>query len=85
MAPRGVSADEKQKRLTALFHETADVFNLKEVEKRASKEKGIVLQSVKDVLQVRLALIQPRILQRRCTSPTDDDGADPSRRVGCGH
>jgi predicted transcriptional regulator len=51
MAPRGVSAQEKRKRMMDMFHDRADVFSFKEVEKIASKEKGIVAQSVKDVLQ----------------------------------
>jgi len=51
MAPRGVSAEEKRRRLQEVFHQRADVFSLKEVEKIASKEKGIVVQSVKEVLQ----------------------------------
>ncbi|OZJ01649.1 hypothetical protein BZG36_05207 [Bifiguratus adelaidae] len=51
MAPKGLSAEEKLKRLEQLFHETKDVFQLKELEKIAPKQKGIVMQSVKDVLQ----------------------------------
>lgn len=33
-----------------IFYDTKDFFNLKELEKIASKEKGIVLQTVKEVL-----------------------------------
>ncbi|TCD64173.1 hypothetical protein EIP91_004486 [Steccherinum ochraceum] len=51
MAPRGVSAEEKRVRLLEIFHETKDFFQLKELEKMAPKMKGIVSQSVKDVLQ----------------------------------
>eukprot|EP00798_Chlamydomonas_sp_ICE-L_P025772 gene25772-11437_t len=51
MAPkRGMSADDKREKLLELFHETGDVFMLKDVEKQGMK-KGIVLQSIKDVLQ----------------------------------
>ncbi|XP_014251585.1 meiotic nuclear division protein 1 homolog [Cimex lectularius] len=48
---RGVSADEKKARLLNLFHEKKEFFQLKELETIASKEKGIVAQTVKDVLQ----------------------------------
>ncbi|RHZ70477.1 hypothetical protein Glove_271g54 [Diversispora epigaea] len=51
MSKKGLSAAEKRKRLEALFHETKDFFQLKELEKIAPKRKGIVVQSVKDVLQ----------------------------------
>eukprot|EP00700_Malawimonas_jakobiformis_P003708 EC726595.1.p1 GENE.EC726595.1~~EC726595.1.p1 ORF type:complete len:204 (+),score=46.85 EC726595.1:89-700(+) len=51
MPKKGVSADEKRQRLQDMFHEKKDFFQLKEVEKIASKEKGIVLQSVQEVLQ----------------------------------
>ncbi|KAF8973286.1 meiotic nuclear division protein 1 [Flammula alnicola] len=45
-APRGLSAEEKRVKLLEIFHET-----LKELEKLGPKLKGIVSQSVKDVLQ----------------------------------
>ncbi|CAJ0860654.1 5383_t:CDS:2 [Entrophospora sp. SA101] len=48
---KGMSAAEKRKRLEELFHETKDFYQLKELEKIAPKIKGIVSQSVKDVLQ----------------------------------
>ncbi|KAI9229145.1 MAG: meiotic nuclear divisions 1 [Piptocephalis tieghemiana] len=48
---KGVSAAEKKTRLLALFHESKDVYQLKDLEKIAPKAKGIVQQSVKDVLQ----------------------------------
>lgn len=52
MAPRkGLSFDEKRDRLMELFAQTADFFTLKELEKIAPKRKGIVSQSVKEVLQ----------------------------------
>ncbi|KZT29186.1 meiotic nuclear division protein 1 [Neolentinus lepideus HHB14362 ss-1] len=51
MAPRGLSAEEKRVRLLELFHETKDFFQLKELEKLGPKMKGIVSQSVKEVLQ----------------------------------
>ncbi|KAI7871138.1 meiotic nuclear division protein 1 [Spinellus fusiger] len=50
MSRKGVSAEEKRKRLEALFHESGDFYQLKEVEKLGTK-KGIVSQAIKDVLQ----------------------------------
>ncbi|KAI0074403.1 meiotic nuclear division protein 1 [Panus rudis PR-1116 ss-1] len=51
MAPRGLSAEEKRTRLLEIFHETKDFYQLKELEKLGPKMKGIVSQSVKEVLQ----------------------------------
>lgn len=51
MARRGLSFDEKRLRLKQLFLETKGVFTLKEIVKLASKEKGIVAQSVEEVLK----------------------------------
>ena len=48
---RGLSIDEKRQRMLQLFHEKKEFLLLKEVERMAFKEKGIVSQSVKDVLQ----------------------------------
>ncbi|KAI8577662.1 hypothetical protein K450DRAFT_177470, partial [Umbelopsis ramanniana AG] len=48
--PRGISADEKRRRLESLFHETKQFYQLKELEKIAPKRQ-IVVQSVKDTLQ----------------------------------
>ncbi|PSC75165.1 meiotic nuclear division 1-like protein [Micractinium conductrix] len=45
-----MSLEEKRQTLLGIFHETKEVFQLKEVEKLASK-RGVVLQSVKEVLQ----------------------------------
>ncbi|KAL1735568.1 Mnd1 family-domain-containing protein [Schizophyllum commune] len=45
-APRGLSAEEKRVKMLEIFHET-----LKELEKIAPKTKGIVSQSVKEVVQ----------------------------------
>jgi len=46
-----VSAEEKRIRMLELFHEKKDFYQLKELEKIAPKEKQIVVQSVKDVIQ----------------------------------
>ncbi|GBC10523.1 hypothetical protein RclHR1_00970024 [Rhizophagus clarus] len=51
MSKKGLSLAEKRKRLEALFHETKDFYQLKELEKDAPKSKGIVANTVKDVLQ----------------------------------
>ncbi|XP_033205145.1 meiotic nuclear division protein 1 homolog [Bombus vancouverensis nearcticus] len=48
---KGVSFEEKRIRLLQLFYERKEFFTLKELEKIAAKEKGIVSQAVKDVLQ----------------------------------
>lgn len=48
---KGVSAEEKRSRMLDIFYEKKEVFQLKELEKIAPKEKGIVAQSVKDVVQ----------------------------------
>ncbi|XP_060811761.1 meiotic nuclear division protein 1 homolog [Bombus pascuorum] len=48
---KGISFEEKRIRLLQLFYERKEFFTLKELEKIATKEKGIVAQAVKDVLQ----------------------------------
>ena len=48
---RGLSAEEKRTRMLDLFYEKKEFFLLKELERIAPKEKGIVSQSVKDVVQ----------------------------------
>ncbi|XP_011404347.1 PREDICTED: meiotic nuclear division protein 1 homolog [Amphimedon queenslandica] len=48
---KGLSLEEKRQRLLQIFYEKKEFFQLKELEKIAPKEKGITLQSVKDVLQ----------------------------------
>lgn len=47
---RGLSNEEKRKRMLEWFHETQEFFQLKDVEKSCSTEKGITQQSIKDVL-----------------------------------
>ncbi|KAI8125886.1 hypothetical protein FF38_08904 [Lucilia cuprina] len=46
-----LTADEKQVKLLELFHETNDIYQLKDLERLAPQEKGIVMQSVKTTLQ----------------------------------
>ena len=48
---KGVSFEEKRIRILELFYQKREFFTLKELEKIAVKEKGIVAQAVKDVLQ----------------------------------
>lgn len=48
---KGVSAEEKRTRLLQLFYEKKQFYQLKDLEKLAPKEKGIVANSVKDTLQ----------------------------------
>ncbi|KAF0694639.1 Aste57867_14478 [Aphanomyces stellatus] len=47
---KGVSLDEKRERILKIYHDTLEVYNLKEVEKIGSKA-GVVLQTIKDVNQ----------------------------------
>ncbi|KAL7753108.1 Iron-sulfur clusters transporter atm1, mitochondrial [Sorochytrium milnesiophthora] len=65
MPPKGISYEEKRKRLLEILHETVllslfgkwcmdctkDFYQLKDLEKLAPKSKGIIAQSVKEVLQ----------------------------------
>ncbi|XXQ31842.1 Mnd1 HTH domain-containing protein [Plasmodiophora brassicae] len=48
---KGLSHDEKRKRMCEFFYEKKEVMVLKELEKQLPKVKGIVAQSVKDILQ----------------------------------
>ena len=47
---RGLSNDEKKKRMLEFFYEKQDFFQLKDVEKLCSTEKGITLNTIKDIL-----------------------------------
>ncbi|XP_047328056.1 meiotic nuclear division protein 1 homolog [Impatiens glandulifera] len=47
---RGVSLEEKRERILQIFYDSQDFFLLKELEKLGPK-KGVITQSVKDVLQ----------------------------------
>ncbi|XP_061408505.1 meiotic nuclear division protein 1 homolog [Lethenteron reissneri] len=48
---RGLSSEEKRTKMMEIFFETKDVFQLKDLEKIAPREKGITAMSVKEVLQ----------------------------------
>ncbi|KAJ9095099.1 hypothetical protein QFC20_006749 [Naganishia adeliensis] len=50
MSKKGLSLEEKKKKMLEIFHEAKEFYTLKEMEKIAPKTKGIVQQSVKDVL-----------------------------------
>jgi len=47
---KGLSLEEKRERMLEIFTESSEFFNLKELEKIAPKRKGIVSQSVKEVV-----------------------------------
>jgi hypothetical protein len=51
MGKKGLSFEEKRQRMLEFFYEKQEVLTLKELEKLLPKAKGIVSQSVKDVLQ----------------------------------
>ncbi|UOH84798.1 hypothetical protein LQV05_001612 [Cryptococcus neoformans] len=50
MSKRGLSMEEKKTKMLEIFHGSAEFYSLKELEKIAPKSKGIVVQSVKEVL-----------------------------------
>jgi len=47
---KGLSLEEKRKKMLEIFFETKDVFLLKDLEKIAPKQKGITVMTVKEVL-----------------------------------
>lgn len=47
---KGLSFEEKRDRMLEVFYNHKDVFQLKDLEKICPKEKGIIAQSVKEVL-----------------------------------
>jgi meiotic nuclear division protein 1 homolog len=48
---KGLSVDEKRQRALDFFYSKKEVFNLKELEKWLPKEKGIIVQSIKDIIK----------------------------------
>ena len=48
MGKKGLSWEDKRKRMLEIYYSTKQVYNLKELEKVAPK-KGIIVQAVKDV------------------------------------
>ncbi|KAL6310435.1 meiotic nuclear division protein 1 [Sparassis latifolia] len=77
MAPRGLSAEEKRVKLLEIFHETKDFFQLKELEKLGPKMKGIVSQSVKEVLQ---GLVDDGLVQAEKIGSSNFFWSFPSQR-----
>ncbi|KAG7098514.1 hypothetical protein E1B28_000458 [Marasmius oreades] len=85
VSAKGLSVEEKRTKLLELFHETKDFYQLKELEKLAPKMKGIVSQSVKEILQslVDDGLVQAdKIGSSNCTLlefsiPARHDGPRP--------
>ncbi|KAI0305704.1 meiotic nuclear division protein 1 [Multifurca ochricompacta] len=77
MAPRGLSADEKRVKLLEIFHDTKDFFQLKELEKLGPKMKGIVSQSVKEVLQ---SLVDDNLVQTDKIGSSNFFWSFPSQR-----
>lgn len=66
---RGMSLEDKRATLLDIFHESKDVFLLKDIERLGSK-RGVVLQSVKDVLQSLVdddLVHQEKIGVRKCS------------------
>lgn len=52
---KGLSNEEKCKKVLEIFTESQDVYNLKDIERIAPKSKGVISQSVKDVLNQLVA------------------------------
>ncbi|KAI0066089.1 meiotic nuclear division protein 1, partial [Artomyces pyxidatus] len=76
-APRGLSAEEKRVKLLEIFHETKDFFQLKELEKLGPKMKGIVSQTVKEVLQ---SLVDDNLVQTDKVGSSNFFWSFPSQR-----
>ena len=45
---KGVTMEEKRKRILEIYYDNKEVFNLKEIEKLGAK-KGVIPQAIKDV------------------------------------
>ncbi|KAI9463563.1 meiotic nuclear division protein 1, partial [Lactarius psammicola] len=73
-APRGLSAEEKRVKLLEIFHDTRQ---LKELEKLGPKMKGIVSQSVKEVLQ---SLVDDNLVQTDKIGSSNFFWSFPSQR-----
>ncbi|KAI8987409.1 meiotic nuclear division protein 1 [Mycotypha africana] len=46
---KGVSLEEKRKRILSIFHESGEFYQLKDIEKLGTR-RGVVAQSIKDIL-----------------------------------
>ncbi|KAH7888826.1 meiotic nuclear division protein 1 [Phlebopus sp. FC_14] len=77
MAPRGLSVEEKRVKLLEIFHESKDFYQLKELEKLGPKLKGIVSQSVKEILQ---SLVDDGLVQSDKVGSSNFFWSFPSQR-----
>ena len=65
MVKKGLSLEQKREKVLEIFHECDDVYQLKEIEKKAAA-RGVVVQSVKEVVQ---SLVDDDLVhQVRCSS-----------------
>lgn len=71
MVRKGLSADEKREKILGIYHSTKTVFNLKDIEKAASKQ-GVVSQTVK---------VKQRVMGGECVFVKDIAGASFSFRA----
>ena len=59
MGKKGLSLEDKRKKILEIYYEKKEVFNLKEIEKLGAK-KGVVFQTIKDVNQ---SLVDDNLVQ----------------------
>jgi Fe2+ or Zn2+ uptake regulation protein len=62
MVKKGLSLEQKRDKVLEIFHESDEVYQLKEIEKIASG-RGVVLQSVKEVVQ---SLVDDGLVHQVC-------------------
>jgi hypothetical protein len=77
---KGVSYEEKRKRTMDFLMEKRDFFMLRELEKLLPKEKGIVSQSVKDIVQ---SLVDDRLINCEKVGPSNYIFSFPSTALKC--
>jgi Mnd1 HTH domain len=63
MVKKGLSLDQKRDIILGIFHENDEVFQLKEIEKKAAA-RGVTLQSIKDVVQ---SLVDDDLVHQVCS------------------
>lgn len=83
MAPgvrKGVSYEEKRKRTMDFLMEKRDFFMLRELEKMLPKEKGIVSQTVKDIVQ---SLVDDRLITCEKVGQSNFIYSFPSTALKC--
>jgi Mnd1 HTH domain len=66
MVKKGLSLDQKRGIILGIFHENDEVFQLKEIEKKAAA-RGVTLQSIKDVVQ---SLVDDDLVHQVCFEMT---------------